>query len=113
MKIGIVTEVRSGERRVALVPESARRLANKGVGFVVQAGAGRGAGFSDAEYEAVGATILPSREAVLAEADTLVQVNVPDEATIGALKKGAATISLLFPLVQHDVVRALRDASVT
>ncbi len=113
MKIGIVTEVRSGEQRVALVPESARRLANKGVGFVVQSGAGLGAGFTDADYEAVGATILPSREAVLAEADTLVQVNVPDVASIGSLKKGAATISLMFPLVQHDVVRALRDASVT
>jgi H+-translocating NAD(P) transhydrogenase subunit alpha len=113
MKIGIVTEVRSGEQRVALVPESARRLASKGVGFLVQSGAGLGAGFKDADYEAVGATIVGSREAVLAEADTLVQVNVPDAATIGALKKGAATISLLFPLVQHDVVRALRDASVT
>jgi NAD(P) transhydrogenase subunit alpha len=113
MKIGIVTEVRSGEQRVALVPESARRLANKGVGFVVQSGAGLGAGFTDADYQAVGATIVPSREAVLADADTLVQVNVPDVASIGALKKGAATISLLFPLVQHDVVRALRDASVT
>jgi NAD(P) transhydrogenase subunit alpha len=113
MKIGIVTEVRSGEQRVALVPESARRLANKGVGFVVQSGAGLGAGFTDADYEAVGATIVASREAVLADADTLVQVNVPDVESIGALRKGAATISLLFPLVQHDVVRALRDASVT
>jgi NAD(P) transhydrogenase subunit alpha len=113
MKIGIVTEVRSGEQRVALVPESARRLANKGVGFVVQSGAGLGAGFTDADYQAVGASIVPTREAVLADADTLVQVNVPDVESIGSLKKGAATISLLFPLVQHDVVRALRDASVT
>jgi NAD(P) transhydrogenase subunit alpha len=113
MKIGIVTEVRSGEQRVALVPESARRLASKGVGFVVQSGAGLGAGFTDAEYQAIGATIAPTREAVLAEADTLVQVNVPDVESIGSLRKGAATISLLFPLVQHDVVRALRDASVT
>jgi H+-translocating NAD(P) transhydrogenase subunit alpha len=113
MKIGIVTEARSGEQRVALVPESARRLASKGVEFVVQSGAGLGAGFSDAAYQAIGATIVPSREAVLADADTLVQVNVPDVESIGSLKKGATTISLLFPLVQHDVVRALRDAGVT
>jgi NAD(P) transhydrogenase subunit alpha len=113
MKIGIVTEVRSGEQRVALVPDSAKRLAAKGVAFVVQSGAGLGAGFTDADYQAIGATIAPSRDAVLAEADTLVQVNVPDVESIRALKKGAASISLLFPLVQHDVVRALRDASVT
>jgi NAD(P) transhydrogenase subunit alpha len=113
MKIGIVTEVRSGEQRVALVPESVRRLASKGVGFVVQSGAGLGAGYSDADYQAVGATVVPTREQVLAEADTLVHVNVPDRESIGSLRKGAASISLLFPLVQHDVVRALRDASVT
>ncbi|MFN2426177.1 MAG: Re/Si-specific NAD(P)(+) transhydrogenase subunit alpha [Candidatus Binatia bacterium] len=113
MKIGIPTEVRAGERRVALVPESVKRLSNKGVGFVVQAGAGLPAGFLDEEYRALGATIVADREAVLAEADTLVQVNVPEPGSIAGLKAGAATISLLFPLVRHDTVRALRDASVT
>ena len=113
MKIGIPTEVRAGERRVALVPESVKKLSNKGVGFVVQAGAGLQAGYLDDEYRAQGATIVATREAVLAEADTLVQVNVPQPGSLEGLKKGAATISLLFPLVQHDTVRALRDAGIT
>jgi len=113
MKIGIPTEVRAGERRVALVPESVKKLSNKGVGFVVQAGAGLQAGYLDDEYRAQGATIVATREAVLAEADTLVQVNVPQPGSVEGLKKGAATISLLFPLVQHDTVRALRDAGIT
>ena len=73
MKIGIMTEVRSGERRVALVPESLKRLGAKGVGFVVQSGAGLGAGYSDDDYKAHGAEIVASREAVLAAADTAVQ----------------------------------------
>ncbi len=113
MRIGIPTEVRPGERRVALVPESVKRLGNKGVTFSLQAGAGREAGFLDEEYQAAGATVVPTREAVLADADTLVQVNVPQPGDLVGLKKGAATISLMFPLVQHDTVRALRDASLT
>lgn len=113
MRIGIPTEVRPGERRVALVPESVKRLGNKGVTFSLQAGAGREAGFLDEEYQAAGATVVPTREAVMADADTLVQVNVPQPGELAGLRKGAATISLMFPLVQHDTVRALRDASLT
>lgn len=113
MKIGIPTEVRAGERRVALVPESVKRLAHKGASFVVQSGAGTAAGFLDDEYRAVGATIAATREAVLSEADTLVQVNVPPPASLAGLRKGTASISLLFPLVQHDTVRAMRDAEIT
>ena len=113
MKIGIPTEIREGERRVALVPESVKRLRSKGVEFVVQAGAGASAGFLDDQYEAQGAVVVATREAVLAEADTLVQVNVPTAASLAGLKPGATTVSLLFPLVQKDLVKTLRDMSVT
>jgi NAD(P) transhydrogenase subunit alpha len=113
MKIGIPTEVRPGERRVALVPESVKRLAHKGAEFVVQTGAGSSAGFLDDEYKALGARIVDSRQALLAETDTLVQVNVPEADSIKGLKKGSASISLLFPLIKHDIVRTMRDAGVT
>lgn len=113
MKIGIPTEVRPGERRVALVPESVKRLAHKGAEFVVQSGAGSSAGFLDDEYKALGARIVDSREALLAETDTFVQVNVPSPASLKGLKKGAVSISLMFPLVQHETVKALRDGSIT
>lgn len=113
MKIGIPMEARSGERRVVLVPESVKRLAHKGAQFVVQTGAGAQAGFLDDEYRAVGAEIVPSREAVLAAADTLAQINVPQPGSLAGLKKGAASLSLLFPLVQHDTVRSMRDGAIT
>ncbi|HXC49779.1 MAG TPA: Re/Si-specific NAD(P)(+) transhydrogenase subunit alpha [Candidatus Limnocylindrales bacterium] len=113
MKIGVVTEARPGERRVALVPESVKRLTHKGAEIVVQAGAGTPAGFSDDEYRAQGAAIVDTREALLSAADTIVQINVPQAGALQSVKKGAASISLLFPLVQHDVVRGFRDASVT
>jgi NAD(P) transhydrogenase subunit alpha len=113
MKIGVITEVRPSERRVALVPESVKRLRNKGVEFSVQTGAGDGAGFSDDEYRAAGAELAPSRETVLAAADTLVQVNVPEPGSLAGLRRGAVTISLLFPLVRPDIVREMRDGGLT
>ncbi|HEY2773283.1 MAG TPA: Re/Si-specific NAD(P)(+) transhydrogenase subunit alpha [Candidatus Binatia bacterium] len=113
MKIGIVTEARKGERRVALVPESLGRLGRKSVQFVVQAGAGSEAGFSDDDYKSAGATVVASRADVLAACDTLVQVNVPQPGSLAGLRRGAATISLLFPLTQHDIVRECRDGSLT
>ena len=51
MKVGVPKETASGERRVALVPDSTKRLAEAGVEVVVESGAGREAGFLDAAYE--------------------------------------------------------------
>ena len=57
MKVGVPKETASGERRVALVPDSTKRLAEAGVEVVVESGAGTEAGFLDAAYEASGAQI--------------------------------------------------------
>jgi len=113
MKIGVPTEMREGERRVALVPESLGRLGRKGVEFVVQAGAGTAAGFLDDEYRQAGATIVDSRAAVTSAADLTVQVNVPTADAVAGLRSGTAFVSLLFPLVRHDLVKALAAGGVT
>jgi len=113
MKIGVLKEIREAERRVVLVPESVVRLVKKGVDVVVQTHAGQAAGFDDDAYRVAGASIADSREALLNDADTLVQINVPVGETVAALRPGAIFISLLFPLSQHDLVRAFRDRGVT
>jgi NAD(P) transhydrogenase subunit alpha len=113
MKLGVPKESRQGERRVALVPESAKRLIAKGVAVSIETGAGAEAGFLDENYEAVGATIAASGAALRGEADLVVQINPPTLAEVAALKKGAASISLVFPLVAHDLVRAFAAAGVS
>lgn len=113
MKIGLPREIRRGERRVALVPESIKRLSGKGLAFVVESGAGEGAGFLDDAYRAVGAEIAADRGRLFAEAEGVVQINVPSVDSVAALARGAASISLLFPLVRQDVVQALRDRGAT
>ena len=60
MKIGIPKETAPGERRVALIPETVKKLAAKKIETVVETGAGLASSFSDDEYKAAGATIASS-----------------------------------------------------
>ena len=66
MKIAVPKETRPGERRVALVPESCKKLIAKGIQVAIQAGAGESAFLSDDAYRAVGATIEHDVAALLA-----------------------------------------------
>ncbi|MCD8482920.1 MAG: alanine dehydrogenase [Verrucomicrobia bacterium] len=77
MKIATVREVKADENRVGLTPAGAEAFTERGHTVVVEAGAGIGSGFTDAEYAAVGAKVLPSAEAVWAEADMVMKVKEP------------------------------------
>lgn len=79
MKIGIPKEIKTNENRVALVPSGAAALTLGGHTVVVEAGAGQGSGFSDAEYRAAGAEIAPDAASVWAAADLIVKVKEPIE----------------------------------
>ena len=113
MKLGVPKETRAGERRVALVPESVKRLCSKGFDVLVEGGAGQAASFLDSVYQEAGATIASSAEEVVSSTDVILHVNAPTGEEIGCMRAGAATVGLMFPLVSHDLVRRLRDASVT
>jgi H+-translocating NAD(P) transhydrogenase subunit alpha len=117
MKVGVPREVVPGERRVALVPETVKKLADSGIEVVVERGAGVAAGFADSEYAAAGATIADQAGAVLAS-DVVVKVTppqlgagAPDE--VGQLRAGATLIGFLYPLTSPDLIRGLAAANVT
>ncbi|MGB6702748.1 MAG: alanine dehydrogenase, partial [Methyloceanibacter sp.] len=74
MRIGVPTEIKSNEFRVGLVPSSVRELAARGHEVVVQSGAGAGIFADDDAYVKAGARILPTAEAVFAEAEMIVKV---------------------------------------
>ena len=113
MRIAVRKESASGERRVAIVPDSVKRLASKKIEVVVEAGAGVGAYASDADYEGVGARVDAGLAAMLAEADALVQIRPPTLEEVAALREGSVLVSLLYPLVSPDLVRALAARKVT
>ncbi len=103
----------SGERRVAVVPESVKRLAAKKIDLSVETHAGAAAFASDDDYRAQGARVETSREALLADSDVLVQIRPPSLGDVARLKEGTALVSLLYPLVNVEVVRALAARKIT
>ena len=76
MKVGIPKEIKNNENRVGMTPSGVAELVNRGHQVLVQHTAGEGSGFSDAEYQKVGATIVPTIEDVYAQADMIVKVKV-------------------------------------
>src|ERR1019366_2089195 len=116
MRIAVRKESDAGERRVSIVPESIKRLAAKKIDVSIEAGAGgagAGAFASDDEYRSSGARIDASLDALLTDADAVVQIRAPHIEDVKHLKEGSALVSLLFPLVNHDLVRALAARNIT
>ena len=113
MKIGVLTETSQGERRVALVPDGAAKLASSGFEVVVQSGAGAAADFCDDAYRGAGAALAADRESVLSTTDVLLAVQAPAIEDVALLRPGAVTISFLQPATQGAVVEALAARGVT
>ncbi|HVL22915.1 MAG TPA: Re/Si-specific NAD(P)(+) transhydrogenase subunit alpha [Thermomicrobiales bacterium] len=113
LTIGVPKETVSGEKRVALIPETVSRLAALGVDLLVEAGAGEGSAIDDDEYVAAGATVAPDAAALYAGADLIVKVQAPTAEEIAALRPGTTIVSFLAPLIHHDTVRALAERGVT
>jgi NAD(P) transhydrogenase alpha subunit len=103
VKLGVVTEVDKGEKRIAIVPESAKKMLQKGILVLVQDGAGEGAGFSNQLYEKAGAKILPDAQSVFDEADIICKITYPTvnpvtkKHEIDMAKKGTSIISFVGP----------------
>ena len=86
MKVGVPTEIKTDEYRVALTPSGVRELVEHDHEVVVQAGAGEGSAISDADYEAQGATILPDADAVFAASEMIVKVKEPQPSEVALLE---------------------------
>jgi NAD(P) transhydrogenase subunit alpha len=111
MKIGVVKETLPGERRVALIPETARGLVKANLQVAVESGAGAAAFFSDAAYIDAGANLTDSATAL--GADAVLKVQPPSLDEVAKLKSGAVSISFLQPSTNADVIRALAKQQVT
>ncbi len=112
MKVGVAKESGPGETRVAVVPDTARRLVGDGVEVLVERGAGETATFSDTAYEEAGARVVSSDE-LYAEADVLCRVRKPSAGEIARLREGQVLLALLQPLADPELVRALAERGVT
>jgi alanine dehydrogenase len=108
VKIGVPTEIKAQENRVALTPAGAERLVHAGHEVLVQAGAGKGSGFEDGVYVAAGARIAPDAASVFARSDMILKVKEPLESEWPLLRRGQT----LFTYLHLAASRALTEALV-
>ena len=119
MIVGVPREIYPGERRVALVPMVIPSLLKAGFEIVVEAGAGREAGYPDAHYIEKGAKIVAERAALFAAADIIVQIlcygsnDVTGKADLSLLRPGQMLIGFLRPLGSLETLQELADTKVT
>ena len=108
MKIGCPTEIKPQEFRVGLTPNAAQEAVNHGHEVIVQAGAGIGAGFTDADYVAAGAVIIDTAEEIFATADMIVKVKEPQPGERKMLREGQLLFTYLHlapdPAQTHDLL---------
>jgi len=112
MRIGVPKESAEGERRVALVPEVAKKLTSGGLEVVVQRGAGAGALIPDSQYEEAGAVLSDDPETVYGS-DVVVKVAAPAGEEIERLHSETVLIGFLGPLTNADGVRAIAQTGAT
>jgi NAD(P) transhydrogenase subunit alpha len=112
MRIAVPVEQQPGEARVALTPESVKKLVASGVEITVEAGAGWRAGFLDEEYRTAGATVA-DRAAVLSGADVLACVNRPEPSDFDKLKASAVIIGFLKPLDEPNALEPVVSRRLT
>ena len=110
MRVAVPKEIKSGEKRVALVPDVISKFTKLGFEVVIESGAGIHAQATDKDYEAAGAKIAAE---VIKDADVVLSVQPLTSQQISGLKKGAVTISFLSPATSIENIDALAKAGAT
>ena len=113
MKIGVPTEIKEDEYRVALTPAGAREFAEHGHRVLVQAGAGEGSAIPDGEYEAQGARIVPDAGAVFAEAELVLKVKEPQPDEVQLLRPGQVLFTFLHLAPAPELTESLQETGAT
>ena len=111
MRIAVPKEIRSGEKRVALVPDIISKLTKSGHQVVIESGAGVAAEYSDKQFIEAGAEVKSGD--VLAGSDVILSVQPLTPSQIKSLKKGALTISFLSQATAADSIEAAVSNSIT
>jgi H+-translocating NAD(P) transhydrogenase subunit alpha len=109
LRVGVVKEIATGERRVALTPDVLVKLKDAGLDVLVETGAGSGAWFPDERYEQAGATIVETAK-LYADADVLLAVGRPNTEQVRA---GQVVVGLLQPLLNPALMAELAQRGVT
>lgn len=113
MIVGVPKEIKQSEYRVALTPAGVTVLAAAGHRVLIEAGAGSGSGFEDADYEREGATIVPSAAEVWSQSDMIMKVKEPLQEEFGFFRDGLLLFTYLHLAAAPELTKALIESGVT
>ena len=112
LTVGVPRETAPGERRVAMTPDTVKRLTASGVVVKVESGAGLASGHSDDAYVVAGATIVADAAEAF-NAQVVIKVQKPDENETALLRPGTTIIALLQPMTNVDLIREFAARDIT
>src|SRR3984893_6920263 len=95
MRVGIPTEIKNNEYRVAITPAGVAELVHRGHEVIIQSGAGEGSAISDADFKRVGAQLISGADQVWAETELLLKVKEPIEAEYNRMRNGPTVFTYL------------------
>ena len=113
MRIGVPTEVKSDEYRVAITPAGVRELTAHGHEVLVQRGAGEGSAMSDEQFQAQGAVVVADADALFAQAELVVKVKEPQPQEVARLREGQTLFTYLHLAAEPELARALMASGAT
>ena len=112
MKVAITRERAPEETRVAISPDTAKRLLGLGLEVMIESGAGAGARFSDSDFKSLGAGIGTSVEQTLKDANLVFKVGVPETEELDAMPRGCALVSTLSPYDHPELLADLASRGI-
>lgn len=107
MIIGIPKEIKNNESRVGATPSGVREFVKRGHSVLVQTSAGLGSGFSDEDYEAAGATIMPTIEDVYAKAEMIYKVKEPIAPEYPLIREGQLIFAYFHFASEEELTHAM------
>jgi alanine dehydrogenase len=113
MIVGVPSEIKPDEYRVAITPAGVRELSARGHEVLIQAGAGEGSAMADAQFAAQGARIVPGARAVFGEAELVLKVKEPQPQEVGLLREGQTLFTYLHLAAEPELAHGLMASGAT
>ena len=118
MKIGVPNEIHENERRVAMTPDTAKRLQKLGFDTAIESGAGASANFTDDAYREAGVEVVSDATQIWSNSDIILKVRSPETNSSGVdevslMSAGSTLISFIWPAQNEDLLKKLESQNVT
>ena len=113
MQIGVLKETHPGENRVAVIPDTVKKLVKLGADVTVESALGQGSGYADEEYAEAGAAVSSDRNGLLGQSDIILRIRKPEAYEVGRIKQGCIHISYLDPFNEGELVDVLAQKDIS